>query len=63
MNNFMPNNLTTALYNQATLHHQPARYNYDINLSAVNKSMNEYEKNNTNIHNRIYQVNNASGVG
>lgn len=25
--------------------------------------MNEYEKNNTNIHNRIYQVNNATGVG
>ena len=42
MNNFMPSNLTSALYNQVTSN-QKHEYNYDINLSAVNKSLNEYE--------------------
>lgn len=45
MNNFMPSNLTSALYNQVTANHnkQQVEYSYDINLSAVNKSLNEYD--------------------
>lgn len=42
MNNFMPSNLTSALYNQVTSNHK-SDYNYDINISGVNKSLNEYE--------------------
>ena len=40
-NNFMPSNLTTALYNQVA--QKGSEYSYDINLSAVNKSLNENE--------------------
>ncbi|CDW87509.1 protein kinase domain containing protein [Stylonychia lemnae] len=45
MNNFMPSNLTSALYNQVTANHnkQQVEYSYDINLSAVNKSLNDYD--------------------
>lgn len=41
MNNFMPSNLTSALYNQVSQGNK-GEYSYDINLSAVNKSLNEY---------------------
>ena len=42
----MPSNLTTALYNQvATNNHKgsAAEYSYDINLQAMNRSLNEYD--------------------
>ncbi len=42
MNNFMPSQLTSALYNQVTST-QKSEYNYDINISGVNKSLNEYD--------------------
>lgn len=51
MNNFMPSNLTSALFSQAMgmmshqnhqNHPRTSEYSYDINLSAVNKSLNEY---------------------
>lgn len=42
MNNFMPSNLTSALYNQVSQGQRASEYSYDINLSAVNKSLNEY---------------------
>lgn len=45
MNNFMPSNFTSALYNQVATNQKTAEYSYDINLSAVNKSLNEYETN------------------
>lgn len=38
MASFMPTNLTSAIYNQSKKGEQ---YNYDINISAVNKSLNE----------------------
>jgi hypothetical protein len=41
MNNFMPSNLTSALYNQVN-QNKGEQYSYDINLSSVNKSLNEY---------------------
>jgi len=41
MNNFMPSNLTSALYNQVN-QNKGEQYSYDINLSTVNKSLNEY---------------------
>lgn len=41
MNNFMPSNLTSALYNQVSQGNK-GEYSYDINLSGVNKSLNEY---------------------
>jgi predicted lipase len=40
MNNFMPSNLTSALYNQ--VNQRTSEYAYDINLGAVNKSLSEY---------------------
>jgi hypothetical protein len=42
MNNFMPSNLTSALYNQVSQINRASEYSYDINLSGVNKSLNEY---------------------
>ena len=42
MNNFMPSNLTSALYNQVSQGNRGSEYSYDINLTAVNKSLNEY---------------------
>jgi phage terminase large subunit len=42
MNNFMPSNLTTALYNQVSQGNRGSEYSYDINLNLVNKSLNEY---------------------
>ena len=42
MNSFMPSNLTSALYNQVSQGNRGSEYSYDINLTAVNKSLNEY---------------------
>jgi hypothetical protein len=42
MNSFMPSNLTSALYNQVSQNNRGSEYSYDINLTAVNKSLNEY---------------------
>lgn len=38
----MPSNLTSALYNQVSQGNRGSEYSYDINLTAVNKSLNEY---------------------
>lgn len=46
----MPSNLTSALYNQSAYNQQKSEYSYDINLSAVNKSLNEYDSLNSKGH-------------
>jgi hypothetical protein len=58
MNNFMPSNLTSALYNQVSQGNRGSEYSYDINLSAVNKSLNEY-----NIGAVVSNANNAMNSG
>lgn len=57
MNSFMPSNLTSALYNQATNNNNKgisAEYSYDINLHAVNRSLNEHDPAPTKTYSGIY---------
>lgn len=43
MNNFMPSSLTSAMYTHAANNAMAgSEYSYDINLSTVNKSLNDY---------------------